>query len=337
MTGRIFISYRRGDSQGATGRLFDRLLQHFEHTEVFMDVDDLEPGVDFVKALNDQVANCTAFIAVIGPDWLAATDGAGQRRLDDANDYVRLEIEAALKRDIRVIPVLVDGGRMPRTEDLPESLRPLTRRQAVELTHQRFLSGVDELAASIKRALGKERPREALGSHAVTRLVPAKTHKWQAETQKWTEILFSFKGRISRKTYFLGAVCLLVFGSILINVVSEALTAGTAEEVRVAGFLASIPILWAAWALILKRLHDLGRGWVLLSPIVALGVMTSLTHLSGDTDTFDACLGANVLLGLLIGLFKGTIGHNPYGPDPLGGELQVSTQLGIHASERRAL
>ena len=337
MTGRIFISYRRGDSQGATGRLFDRLLQHFEHTEVFMDVDDLEPGVDFVKALNDQVANCTAFIAVIGPDWLAATDGAGQRRLDDANDYVRLEIEAALKRDIRVIPVLVDGGRMPRTEDLPESLRPLARRQAVELTHQRFLSGVDELAASIKRALGKELPREALGSHAPMRPVPAKTHRCQAETKKWTEILFSFKGRISRKTYFLGAAAVFVLSSILTGAVSEGLTSGSVEDTRAAGFLASIPILWAAWALMLKRFHDFDRGWGSLSPIVALGVMTSLSYLSGDTEIFNMCLGANVLLGLVIGLFRGTNGHNAYGPDPLGAELHVPIQLGIHAPEHRAM
>jgi uncharacterized membrane protein YhaH (DUF805 family) len=320
MTGRIFISYRRGDSQGATGRLFDRLLQHFDHTEVFMDVDDIEPGVDFVKALDEQVANCTAFIAVIGPDWLTARDHADQRRLDDPNDYVRLEIESALKRDIRVIPVLVDGARMPRTEELPDSLRSLARRQAMELTHQRFASGVDELAAGIKRALGKDIPQTPSGNHALLRSAWVETPKWQAETHKWVEILFSFKGRISRKTYFLGAACLLVSSSTLIAIVSEAMTGGSAEDVQVAGFLASIPILWAAWALMLKRLHDLGRGCRWLAPIVALGVITSFIYLSGDTETYDTFLGANMLLGLLIGFFKGTAGRNVYGPDPLEAE-----------------
>jgi uncharacterized membrane protein YhaH (DUF805 family) len=280
MAGRIFISYRRGDSQGATGRLFDRLLQHFDHTEVFMDVDDIEPGVDFVQALDEQVANCTAFIAVIGPDWLTARDHADRRRLDDPNDYVRLEIESALKRDIRVIPVLVDGARMPRSEELPESLRPLARRQAMELTHQRFASGVDELATGIKRALGKDIPQTPSGNHALLRSAQTDTHRWQAETHKWLEVLFSFKGRISRKTYFLGAACLLVFSSTLIAIVSEAMTGGSAEDIQVAGFLASIPILWAAWALMLKRLHDLGRGWGWLAPIVALGVITSFIYLS---------------------------------------------------------
>jgi uncharacterized membrane protein YhaH (DUF805 family) len=323
MAGRIFISYRRGDSQGATGRLFDRLLQHFDHAEVFMDVDDLEPGVDFVKALDEQVANCTAFIAVLGPDWLTAKDHADQRRLDDPSDYVRLEIEAALKRDIRVIPVLVDGARMPRTEELPESLRPLTRRHAVELTHQRFASGVDELATGIKRALGKDTPLPSLGSPALLRSAHADTPRWQAETQKWVEILFSFKGRISRKTYFWGAAYLLLFSSIIIGGVSEAMIGGSAEEIRIAGFLASIPILWAVWALMLKRLHDFGRGWGWLVPVVALGVMISLTYLSGDTETYDTFLGANVLLGFLIGFFKGTAGPNQYGPDPLEAERHI--------------
>jgi uncharacterized membrane protein YhaH (DUF805 family) len=98
------------------------------------------------------------------------------------------------------------------------------------------------------------------------------------------------------------------------------MTGGSAEDVQVAGFLASIPILWAAWALMLKRLHDLGRGWRWLAPIVALGVITSFIYLSGDTETYDTFLGANMLLGLLIGFFKGTAGRNPYGPDPLEAE-----------------
>jgi uncharacterized membrane protein YhaH (DUF805 family) len=323
MAGRIFISYRRDDSQGATGRLHDRLLHHFEHTEVFMDVDDIEFGVDFVKALEEQLASCSAVLVVIGRHWLTATDHTNRRRLDDPTDFVRLEIEAALTRDIRVIPVLVDGARMPRAEDLPESLRPLTRRQAVELTHQRFVSGVDELAAGLKRALGKEAPRKEVLRPAPPRQAQSEPSKWQAESRKWTEVLFSFKGRISRKAYFLGAACLFVFSSVLLTFVSETMAGATDEEIRVAGFFASLPILWAASALMLKRLHDFGRGWAWLAPTVAFSIMTGLIYVSGDTETYESCLGANIIIGLLIGFWKGTAGPNQYGPDPLEAERQI--------------
>src|SRR4051794_31269459 len=119
VTGRIFISYRSGADQAAAGRLYDQLLRHFDHEQLFMDVDSIEPGVDFVKSLDEQVAACIAFIAVIGPRWLDARNDAGTPKLDNPTDYVRVEIESALKRDIRVIPVLVDGASMPRPSDLP--------------------------------------------------------------------------------------------------------------------------------------------------------------------------------------------------------------------------
>ena len=95
-----------------------------------MDIDGIEPGVDFVKALDEQVAQASAFIAVIGPGWTELKNAEGQRRLDQPNDHVRIEIESALKRDIRVIPVLVDGARMPTENELPDSLKPLSRRNA---------------------------------------------------------------------------------------------------------------------------------------------------------------------------------------------------------------
>jgi len=154
VTGRIFINYRRGDSQAAAGRLFDRLLSHFARDQLFMDVDAIEPGVDFVQSLDQHVSGCSASIAVIGPDWLKAKNAAGGRRLDDPNDYVRLEIESALKRDIRVIPVLVDGGSVPAPAELPPSIEPLARRNAMEIAHHRFAADCDDLARAIKRPLG---------------------------------------------------------------------------------------------------------------------------------------------------------------------------------------
>jgi hypothetical protein len=152
----IFISYRRDDSQGATGRFYDRLSHHFGRGNLFLDVDAIEPGVDFVKILDEQIARCNVFIVMIGPNWTEARDSAGQRRLDDPEDYVRIEIVSALKRDIRIIPVLVDGACVPQADHLPDPIRPLVRRNAVEITHTRFVSDVDALAADIKRALGIE-------------------------------------------------------------------------------------------------------------------------------------------------------------------------------------
>jgi len=107
--GRIFISYRRVDSAGYAGRIYDRLAARFGEDAVFMDVDDIPAGLDFVDVLQNAVQSCDALAALIGPNWLDARDDAGVRRVDNPEDFVRVEIAAALERDIRVIPVLVDG------------------------------------------------------------------------------------------------------------------------------------------------------------------------------------------------------------------------------------
>ena len=114
MAGTIFINYRREDSTATAGRLYDRLAQAFGRKNLFMDVDHIPAGVDFVAHLNNQVAACEVVLVVIGPNWLNAKDEAGQRRLDNPDDFVAIEIAAALARNIRVIPVLVDGARMPK-------------------------------------------------------------------------------------------------------------------------------------------------------------------------------------------------------------------------------
>lgn len=151
----IFLSYRRGDSPGFAGRLFDRVEDRFGEGSVFMDVDGIDPGLDFVEVLNDHLGSCKALVAIIGPEWLSATDARGRRRLDDPNDFVRLEIATALTRNIRVIPVLVDGAASPATEDLPDDLQPLARRQAVTITHERFGQDIQPLMAAIERAVGR--------------------------------------------------------------------------------------------------------------------------------------------------------------------------------------
>src|SRR5215475_13629783 len=103
-----------------------------------MDVDAIEPGLDFVKVLDEQVSGCDVLLALIGPSWVDARNEKGDRRLDDPDDFVAIEIAAALARDIRVIPILIDGARMPKASELPESLKPLVRRHAIELRHAQF-------------------------------------------------------------------------------------------------------------------------------------------------------------------------------------------------------
>ena len=157
--GRIFISYRRGDTAYPAGWLYDRLADHYGRDQIFKDVDDIELGDDFVEVITGAVGSCDVLLALIGDKWLAITDAHGRRRLDDPDDFVRLEIEAALARKVRVIPVLVGGAAMPSADELPDSMARLARRQALELSPDRFefettrlLSALDEALDEIKAA-----------------------------------------------------------------------------------------------------------------------------------------------------------------------------------------
>lgn len=146
----IFISYRRDDTEGQAGRLFEDLREAFGADAVFMDVATIEPGVDFRRAIERHTAACSALLALIGRNWLTAKGDNGLRRLDDPNDYVRLETAAALRRDIPVIPVLVRDATMVRAEDLPDDLKELAYRNGVELTHARWESDVQLLIKALR-------------------------------------------------------------------------------------------------------------------------------------------------------------------------------------------
>src|SRR5207249_3513518 len=152
MNAKLFINYRRDDTAPYAGRLYDRLIAHFGEDQVFIDIDQIEPGEDFVEAIDRKVGTCDIAIVAIGPNWLRATDASGKRRLDDEEDFVRTEIVAALHRNIRVIPILVDGARMPGKHDLPEALAPLSRRNAIELSETRFHADVNRLLAAIEKS-----------------------------------------------------------------------------------------------------------------------------------------------------------------------------------------
>ena len=150
----IFISYRRSDSEGEAGRLFDDLVTHFGEQMVFMDVAGIEAGRDFRKAIEESVAGCGVLLVIIGPSWAIAKDENGRLRLEDPNDFVREEVASALRRDIPVIPVLVRGAKVPRAEQLPDSVKDLAFRNAVELTHARWKSDVQLFIESLRRVLG---------------------------------------------------------------------------------------------------------------------------------------------------------------------------------------
>jgi formylglycine-generating enzyme required for sulfatase activity len=150
---RIFLSYRRDDSSGHAGRLYDRLSQHFGRDNLFMDVDTIALGLDFVEVIQDAVKSCDVLLAVIGRQWLTSTDPLGHRRLDNPEDFVRLEITTALERRIRVIPVLVGGASMPRSTELPDVLQSLARRQALAVGDH-FHPDVDRLIAALETILG---------------------------------------------------------------------------------------------------------------------------------------------------------------------------------------
>ena len=332
---RIFISYRRDDSQAAAGRLFDRLSRHFPD-QVFIDVDAMEPGVDFVEKLEAELDKCDAFIAVIGPHWAGAADSGGRQRLNDPADYVRLEIESALRRSIRVIPVLVDGGQMPTHVQLPEPLKPLIRRHAHEISHVRFGADVDRLAASLKEAFGIADPG-----------VPARAPEQAKERTvqaplSWTDILFSFKGRISRKTFWIGVIGLILVQNAL-HATLLAIVGGSPwqfltdpESITLQHkLLQRVGLaftLWPAMALNLKRMHDFDQGRALFTVqflVYAVFVLLDVTYpiTLADPDATqqaknDHEMGATVasmvgiVILLMVGSLKGATGTNRFGPAP---------------------
>ena len=152
MSGQIFISYRREDNPAWARLVHNRLSQHFSQSEIFMDVDTIEPGIDFVEAIEESVGSCDVLIAVIGTRWLNSSNPAGKRRLEILEDSVRVEISTALKRGIRVIPVLVEGATMPEAADLPDELKALVRRNALKLSHDRFRTESEQLASTVGRS-----------------------------------------------------------------------------------------------------------------------------------------------------------------------------------------
>jgi hypothetical protein len=155
MASKVFISYRRDDSAGHAGRVHDRLEREFDRDLLFMDVDAVPLGVNFVKVLSEEVAKCDVLLAVIGPNWLNARDEDGNRRLDNPHDFVRIEIGAALQRNIPVIPILLDGAKVPKPSQLPKELEELSLRNGLDVRHVSFHNDIDKLVRSLQGQLAE--------------------------------------------------------------------------------------------------------------------------------------------------------------------------------------
>ncbi len=183
----IFISYRREESAGFAGRLYDRLVSRFGHERVFMDVEGIDPGSDFVEAIEGAVASCRALIVVIGPRWATLEGRGGKRRLEDPQDFVRLETAAALKRGIRVLPVLVDDAEMPEEEQLPPDLLPLLRRQAIEINHKHWEASTADLLKALSKILDNGEQADQEDSTGTSRF-PLRRALWFGGTTTFAAI-----------------------------------------------------------------------------------------------------------------------------------------------------
>lgn len=182
MTGKIFINYRRGDDAGNTGRLFDRLQDAFDPEQLFLDVDNIAPGQDFVRVLGERVAECDIVLTVIGKGWLEMRNASGLRRLDDPEDFVRIEIASALEQGKTVIPVLVGEAQMPLPNELPADLRPLSRRNAVRLTHERFRSDTQGLVKALQHMLSQIEAQR-IGEKEAARLAAIQAERRRQEAE----------------------------------------------------------------------------------------------------------------------------------------------------------
>lgn len=158
MRGTIFINYRKDDSSWNALALYNELLKYFPKESIFKDFNTIRPGDDFVESIQKALSHCNVLLVVMSKNWLDVKDKHGNRRINDPDDLVRIEIATAIERSIQVIPVLFDNIPMPTSADLPENLRSLPRRQFVEIETTRFEADVKKLADAIKELMPDDAP-----------------------------------------------------------------------------------------------------------------------------------------------------------------------------------
>jgi TIR domain len=176
--GGIFICYRRDDNRHVAGRLYDCLRQQFPSDQIFFDVDNIDPGLNFGEVIQDRIAASDAILVVIAPGWIDVRDRDGRRRLDDPADFVRVEIETGLRRNIRIIPVLTDGATMPGMAELPDGLKPLHSRQAITLNHSSFQRDAEHLSIALSKIVPSTKVASSTGSDAYNGIL---IDDWKAE------------------------------------------------------------------------------------------------------------------------------------------------------------
>jgi hypothetical protein len=310
----IFISYRREDTSGHAGRLYDRLSTRFGASRIFMDVDTLQPGVDFVDVINQAIGSAGVLLAVIGRSWVRIQDQQGQRRLDDPNDFVRREIEGALVSDKRVIPVLVQGAPMPSEGQLPEPLRPLSRRSALELRDTDYQGGVEKLVRVLEPLLEPHRPSE-----------PKREPQRQALTSPRATAITALAG-----SALLGIGLILLRSHFLDHrfpgtIVPSGLLQGPAPIAVLAGCILTALAIWAK-----------GRraGWLALGLLLGFGAAAVVKGLSllGESQASVTAGGLLWIVGGFIVIAGGVVSLVPLRPPQKPAHYPVGTSLVLLAA-----
>jgi len=301
--GRIFISYRREDAAYPAGWLFDRLAERFGEEQIFKDVDSIDLGDDFAEVIGAAVGETDVLLAVIGDTWLTVADERGGRRLDDPEDFVRIEIEAALTRKVRIIPILVEGVSMPSEDQLPPSLALLARRQALELSPARFSADTGRLLSALERTLEEDRAAEdsAPSAGAPAGQQPPRT------TETLPDDSVTLRGRRTRPL----AVTLALAGAglgIISNVdrsVNDAHHYFMPETLGVPLLVAALAILLQAGRIRERLAYGLLLGFGLLTVAGAIGIWRLSDQIDGGTHSGAPPMfhgaGALVLIAGLIG------------------------------------
>ena len=344
----IILSYRRDDTGAIAGRIFDRLVGHYGSDQVFMDINSIPFGLDFREHIQETLKRCDVLLAIVGKNWAAANEN-GAFRINEENDWVRIEVEAALAKNIPVIPVLIDNASLPAPASLPEGLRNLVFRQAAPVDSgrdfnphmARLIKAMDQLLAGqsasetkTAQATSKTKPRLAERLSQDTdvstdkRAKSAKTSvspEASAETssasprlgQRLLRLAVSPQGRLPRSTFAIAVVAsFIVLLALVTGITALASENGGTPK---GALILLVPWNWVMVALGSKRLHDLGwTAWLMAIPLL-VGVTLPYAGLSvGDPINTIIMNSVGVLASLLpLAFLKGTEGPNRYGPDPL--------------------
>jgi hypothetical protein len=243
----VFISYRRDDTAGEARALYKDLVASLGADSVFMDVDNIALGRDFREALQERLESCDVMLALMGDEWLDTKSASGKRRLDDPDDFVRQEIAAALKRNIPVTPVLLQGVQMPSADDLPEDLESLAYRNGFEIRHRRWESDVQEMIVRLGLVAGQDRA----AGHASTEPEALKAMPSRAKGLLW--------GGSGLAVFLVVAVWLVFYGPWLgRDVVLETWDPTTWDATKTPAYVV-VDSAWKTKMLARKRVAELSR------------------------------------------------------------------------------